>query len=141
MLHEEKMARLANKKLKYEMASREATAQRTAQLEVLHLQIQLETVKAQAVAPPLSKHSRRASWDSPMAARSEGNHANQSMGEQHVLSWEGLGTEGSDNRVESTPVPGALNFAFHGDVSEGGNYNFQSGNNPSIGSFDANNYF
>lgn len=48
MAHEAKMARLANKKFKYEKASNQAAQQ--AQLEMMKMQIQLETIRGQNLA-------------------------------------------------------------------------------------------
>lgn len=61
MLHEEKMAHFEVKKLKYTMANQEAVAQQAAQLELLHLQIQLKTVKAQAAVLALLQPLHRPS--------------------------------------------------------------------------------
>lgn len=128
MLHEEKMARFEVKKLKYAMANQEAVAQRTAQLELLRLQIQLETVKAQAAVPALLQPLHRPSWDLPMATESE--------------LWGDLGPMGGDNTAGRTSLSNALTFReLDKGVSEAGNYSFPGSNKPMTGSFDADNVF
>ena len=145
MLHEEKMARLANKKLKYEMANREAAAHRTSQLELLRLQIQLETVKAQAVAPALPSHSHGVSWDLPIAGGLNARHGSQSASDQLTPSWphlRGPGIAEGDGGVKGIPMRAP--FSLHGldeDSPGASNYHFQGSNNPGMLSFDNVNLF
>lgn len=113
MAHEQKMAHLANKKLKYEMANQEANAQRMAQLELLCLQIQLETVKAQAsmsaVRPPIMNTnlpnqmgSLSRGWEFPTTM--DGHCIGQAS--QEVPSW------GSSDSSSVEPSDKTGNFSY-----------------------------
>lgn len=109
MAHDEKMARLAIKKIKYEMTGREAADTRKSAIEVLQLQIQLENLKSQNLArgaiPTLPTDMTASSSEVNDWPRSS-NHLHSRAGSSahsHSNSWNNRSSTAPGDYSESAP--------------------------------------